>query len=126
MRDQQRPRDTCRDQLWFKIHTLLLLYILVLLHQVTTVIMQAGHLSMNIQRISDFGRPPPELGAPVLAAISTPLVTDAWEVMLTSHPDRAFARYICSGIRSGFRIGFRRGSPLRSATANMPSAQRAP
>ena len=44
------------------------------------------------------------------------------------HPDKAFARYIhvCNGLHSGFRVGFRHGSPLQSASANMPSAQQHP
>ena len=41
------------------------------------------------------------------------------EEALQAHPDRAFARYICDGLRHGFRIGFERGAPLRSARANM-------
>lgn len=45
---------------------------------------------------------------------------------LKTHPDRAFARYIVNGLTEGFRIGFRRGSPLISARANMPSANAHP
>ena len=54
--------------------------------------------------------------------VSTPLVLEAWRQALSSHPDQAFARYICEGLRSGFRIGFDYGSPLKPATANMQSA----
>ena len=46
-----------------------------------------------------------------------------WEKTLAGHPDPAFARYICRGLRDGFRIGFRHGAPLKSATRNMESAQ---
>ena len=63
----------------------------------------------------DFCRPPhPQLLYPV----STPLCPDAWAAALASHPDRAFARYICNGLRFGFRIGFQYGAPLKSASFN--------
>ena len=59
-------------------------------------------------------------------AVSTPLSLPAWEQALTSHPDRAFARYICQGLRYGFRIGFQRSAQLRPAKANMESAKQHP
>ena len=52
----------------------------------------------------------------------TPLNTAAWESALATHPDRAFAHYICNGLRWGFRIGFDHSSPLKSASSNMVSA----
>ena len=63
------------------------------------------------------------LAIPELVSANTPLIIPAWEVALAQHPDRAFARYICQGLREGFRIGFRHGAPLRSASANMQSAR---
>ena len=61
-----------------------------------------------------------------LMAVSTPLSLPAWEQALTSHPDRAFARYICQGLRYGFRIGFQCSAQLRPAKANMESAKQHP
>ena len=61
-----------------------------------------------------------------LCPISTPLKEDAWVKALSSHPDRAFARYICDGLRSDFRIGFNHASLLRSASSNMLSASTHP
>jgi len=58
--------------------------------------------------------------------VFTPLVISRWQEVLTHHPDKALARYICNGLRVGFRIGFRHGSPLRSAAANTPSAEQHP
>lgn len=63
---------------------------------------------------------------PVLMPVKTPLHTHAWETALSTHPDRAFARYVVNGLQTGFRIGFQRQSPLRSATANMESARQHP
>ena len=74
----------------------------------------------------DFCRPNSALTVPALSVISTPLTRDVWVEVLASHPDQAFARYICDGIEHGFRIGFQRGYPLRSATANMESAHQHP
>ena len=72
----------------------------------------------------DACRPPASSLPPALAAVSTPLVIPAWELALQAHPDRAFAQYIIDGLRHGFRIGFNRGGGnLRSAPANMRSAQ---
>ena len=48
---------------------------------------------------------------------------EAWAKVLAAHPEQAFARYIREGLKSGFRIGFQHGSPLKSATANMLSAE---
>ena len=56
-------------------------------------------------------------------AVHTPLRLDAWEKALAAHPDPAFARYICQGLRHGFRIGFRHESPLKPAAGNMESAR---
>ena len=61
-----------------------------------------------------------------LHSISTPLNPDTWAVALSSHPDRAFAQYICNGLRMGFKIGFQHGSSLRSTSANMLSANAHP
>ena len=58
--------------------------------------------------------------------VRTPLHTHAWEAALSTHLDRAFARYITDGLQNGFRIGFQWESPLRSATANMESAWQHP
>lgn len=58
--------------------------------------------------------------------VSTPLAADVWERALSTHPDRAFARYICDGLRSGFRIGFQYGSSLHPAPSNMASANQHP
>ena len=63
--------------------------------------------------------PPP----PALKSVSTPLSVPAWEKVLRAHPDRAFAGYIIDGLSHGFRIGFNRSCSLRSASANMASAQ---
>lgn len=61
-----------------------------------------------------------------LSVVSTPLNPDVWAIALSSHPDRAFARYIDKGLRTGFRICFRYNSPLRSASTNMRSAHTHP
>ena len=70
----------------------------------------------------NFCRPILHHTAPLLSSVSTPLDLAEWSHALSFHPDRAFARYICEGLRSGFRIGFQHGSPLQSATLNMLSA----
>ena len=54
------------------------------------------------------------------------LYLHAWEKALSSHPDQAYTRYICQGLRWGFRIGFQYGSPLKSAHSNMESADQHP
>ena len=46
----------------------------------------------------DFCRPPTSLA---LSPVSTPLAVDAWEQALVSHPDQAYARYICDGLELG-------------------------
>ena len=74
----------------------------------------------------DFCRPCRINIAPELASVSTPLVYDNWVAILAGHPDQAFARYICDGIKFGFRIGFQWGSPLSSASSNMESARQHP
>ena len=63
-----------------------------------------------------------EHSAHELSTISTPLRADKWSKALAAHPDHAFVRYVCNGIRFGFRIGFNRSSQLKSATTNMQSA----
>ena len=61
-----------------------------------------------------------------LSTVQTPLRRETWARALQSHPDQAFVRYILCGLCHGFRIGFNRAHPLRSATANMDSAQQHP
>ena len=57
----------------------------------------------------------------------SPLKPMAWEMALAGHPDRRFVSYICTGLKEGFRIGFdHRSHPLKSAAANMFSAQQRP
>ena len=51
---------------------------------------------------------------------------ETWAHALSSHPDRAFARYICTGLRFGFRIGFSGSVHLKSAPTNMRSANEHP
>lgn len=68
----------------------------------------------------------PQTDTPVpqfLSVVSTPLVVREWSCILHSHPDQAFARYICEDLQFGFCIGFDRSAPLRSAPTNMLSAQ---
>ena len=48
---------------------------------------------------------------------------EAWAKVLAAHPGQAVARYVREGLKSGFRTGFQHGSPLKSATTNMPSAE---
>ena len=74
----------------------------------------------------DFCRPPRPHTNQLLHSVSTPLCPEAWAAALAPHPDQAFARYICDGLRWGFRIGFQYGSPLKSASTNMPSATQHP
>ena len=47
---------------------------------------------------------------------------EAWAQALSDHPDKAFARYLCTGLRFGFRIGFSHSIRLKSAPTNMGSA----
>lgn len=63
---------------------------------------------------------------PHIEAIVSPLIPDAWERALASHPDRKLATYILAGLRQGFRIGFNQQSPLASAKENMPSTKQNP
>ena len=74
----------------------------------------------------NFCRRPDAVTAPALQSVSTPLVVEAWARVLSQHSDRAYARYICTGLKFGFRIGFRQGTRLRSASANMGSAREHP
>ena len=69
------------------------------------------------------GHTPPH---PALSAVTTPLRVQVWQQVLLHHPDRAFAQYICKGLEQGFRVGFQRGSPLKSAQANLGSASEHP
>ena len=43
---------------------------------------------------------------PKMREIVTPLVWEAWDRELASHPDQNFRQYIVDRIRYGFRIGF--------------------
>ena len=63
---------------------------------------------------------------PLLERVTTQLSVSAWAEALVRHPDKAFARYICSGLQFGFRIGFSGCVRLRPATCNMPSAYEHP
>jgi len=54
----------------------------------------------------DFCRRATLCTSPQLELVATPLVVDAWARALSHHPDRAFARYVCVGLKFGFRIGF--------------------
>ena len=56
--------------------------------------------------------------------VVTPLNFEAWNRLLSSHPDKCFVAYVLSGIQQGFRIGYGSGSSrnLRSAKKNMLSA----
>lgn len=74
----------------------------------------------------DFCQPAVEHNTHLLNVVSTPLSVEEWSRALSAHPDQAFARYICRGLRYGFRIGFNRSAPLKSATANMHSAREHP
>ena len=66
--------------------------------------------------LSDMAVPEP------LSHTVSPLKLGAWERALAAHPDAEYTQYLLRGIREGFRIGYDRRSPLRSAGANMPSA----
>ena len=61
-----------------------------------------------------------------LSVIATPLCQQEWERSLARHPDSAFARYICSGLKDGFRVGYSRNYPLKSTNRNMESATQHP
>ncbi len=61
-----------------------------------------------------------------LSVIATPLCQQEWERSLARHPDSAFARYICSGLKDGFRVGYSRNYPLKSTNHNMESATQHP
>ena len=74
----------------------------------------------------DFCRRTGATQARELELVSTPLVVEAWARALSQHPDRAFARYVCTGLQFGFRIGFTNTIKLKSATANMGSAREHP
>ena len=88
--------------------------------------LQVGSCFTSTLLCMSFCRPPHSHLAPQLSAVSNPLDIAEWALTLSAHPDRAFARYICEGLKSGFRIGFNHTSPLRSATANMLSAREHP
>jgi len=74
----------------------------------------------------DFCRPASGVAWPPLSEVSTPLKLPAWEAALQAHPDKAFARFVITGIRDGFRIGFSRKISLQCAPRNMPSATEHP
>ena len=57
--------------------------------------------------------------------LNTPVVASMDEA-LSSHPDKAYARYVCQGLHWGFRVGFQYNSPLKPAQANMESANQHP
>lgn len=61
-------------------------------------------------------------------AIVTPLQVGAWAEALSSHPDRAFVKYLLDGICHGFRIGYNDDPSRmrRSAKRNMLSAKQIP
>ena len=59
---------------------------------------------------------------PHLCHITSSLNIEAWRTCLSSHPDKAYARYILKGIVEGFHIGFDRTCSLKSAKGNMVSA----
>ena len=70
----------------------------------------------------DFHRRTESPKLPELQHISMQLNVTAWADTLDPHPDRAFARYICCGLRYGFRIGCASSIRLKSESANMGSA----
>ena len=54
--------------------------------------------------------------------IVSPLEPREWENGLANHPDRAFADYICAGIRQGFRLGYNyRSNRSQRVSRNMRS-----
>ena len=57
---------------------------------------------------------------------TSPLHHTKWQAALETHPDKAFAEYICTGLQFGFRIGFVRPTPLKDASSNMLSAMQHP
>ena len=61
-----------------------------------------------------------------LTAITSPFSPDAWEDVLTTHPDRAYVSYLLSGLKQGFRIGFDRRHHLIQAKDIMPSTKNNP
>ncbi len=74
----------------------------------------------------DACRPEQDHQCKELSVISTPLRLHEWERSLVNHPDSAFARYICSGLKEGFRVGYRRNYTLSSSSHNMESATQHP
>ena len=60
--------------------------------------------------------------SPHLEVVTTQLVVEAWAQALSRHPDKAFAHYICTGLRFGFRISFSGNVCLKPAPNNMRSA----
>ena len=56
----------------------------------------------------------------------SPLKLHLLQAYASRHPDPQFAAYVLGGLSNGFHIGFSRSSPLRSATANHPSAEERP
>ena len=56
----------------------------------------------------------------------SPLKLHLLQAYASRHPDQQFAAYVLRGLSNGFHIGFSLLSPLRSATANHPSAREKP
>ncbi len=71
-------------------------------------------------------RPPSRCTIPELRTVSTQLKVDAWEILLSDYPDKAYVHYIIQGLRDGFRIGFQWDSRLTSAVCNMHSTRLRP
>ncbi len=71
-------------------------------------------------------RPPSRCTIPELRTVSTQLKVDAWEILLSDYPDKAYVHYIIRGLRDGFRIGFQWDSRLTSAVCNMHSTRLRP
>ena len=86
-----------------------------LLHTLTTAGWPTSYKHTTDLVCLDLSRPAQEHEARELSRIYTPLNILEWSRVLASHPDQAFAQYICEGLRSGFRVGFNRSFPLKSA-----------
>ena len=62
-----------------------------------------------------------------ITRITTPLNYEAWELCLSTHPDKQLVNYILDGITHGFRIGFNYAAHrCTPATNNLPSAEAHP
>ena len=83
----------------------------------------------DLLRLSQCKSPSRPPLASQFCAIVTPLQVEAWAEALSSHPDRAFVKYLLDGICHGFRIGYNNDDPSRmrrSAKRNMLSAKQNP